>query len=77
MHDAIAFERAGIPAAVIVEDLFSKAALAKARALGMPDYKPIIVPHPIGGASEAANKGRALTELVVAWLREGPSAEEG
>ena len=71
MHDAIAFERAGIPSAVVVEDLFEAAAGAKRRMMGMPELAPVIVPHPLGAADEAERKGRAAAPQVIAWLTEG------
>ena len=71
MHDAITFERAGIPAAVVVEDLFEAAAGAKRRMMGMPELEPVIVPHPLGVAAEAERKGRVAAPSVIAWLTEG------
>ena len=76
MHDAIAFERVGIPAAVVVEDLFEAAAGAKRRMMGMPEIEPVIVPHPLGAADESERKGRAAAPRVIAWLTEGTLGDD-
>ncbi len=72
MHDAVQFEKAGIPAVVVVEDVFSQLANAKSKLMGMPDYQPIIVKHPIGTNEEAGKKGREIIDRAVDWLCNGP-----
>lgn len=47
MHDGIFFENAGIPSAVFATTEFSNAALAQAKALGLPEFRVILVEHPI------------------------------
>lgn len=47
MHDGIFFENAGIPSAVFATTEFSNAALAQAKALGLPQFRVILVEHPI------------------------------
>ena len=59
MHDGIFFEKAGIPSAVFATTEFSNAALAQARALGLPDFKVILVEHPIQPLTPEEVHGRA------------------
>lgn len=47
MHDGVFFEDQGRPTATIVTAEFARAAQAQAAALGLPDYRPIVIPHPI------------------------------
>ena len=47
MHDGIAFEKAGIPAAVIATTEFENAACAQADALGLGGFQAVFVEHPI------------------------------
>lgn len=47
MHDGIFFEHAGVPSAVFATTEFSNAALAQAKALGLPEFRVILVEHPI------------------------------
>ncbi len=59
MHDGIFFEKAGIPSAVFATTEFSNAALAQAKALGMPDFTVILVEHPIQPLTPEEVHGRA------------------
>jgi hypothetical protein len=47
VHDGVFFEDQGIPTATVVSSEFVNAARAQAQALGAPDYKPVVVSHPI------------------------------
>ncbi|GIX46906.1 MAG: hypothetical protein KatS3mg131_1117 [Candidatus Tectimicrobiota bacterium] len=47
MHDGVAFEKAGKPAAVFATTEFADAARAQAAALGLPAFEVILVDHPI------------------------------
>jgi hypothetical protein len=47
VHDTIAFEQRGIPAAVIITQAFTNAALFQFRAKGMAGHPYIALPHPI------------------------------
>lgn len=65
--DGIAFEAAGVPAAVICTDAFRVSADAMARLQGSPDYTYVCTPHPVApldadGVRERARQ--ALPELV-------------
>ena len=59
MHDGIFFEKASIPSAVFATTEFSNAALAQAKALGLPDFKVILVEHPIQPLTPEEVYGRA------------------
>jgi hypothetical protein len=47
VHDVVRLESQGIPTAAIGTDPFIDEALEQARLLGMPDYRMILIPHPI------------------------------
>ena len=47
MHDGVFFEDQGLPTATVISSEFVKAARAQAGALGAPEYKTVVVPHPI------------------------------
>ena len=59
MHDGIFFENAGIPSAVFATTEFSNAALAQAKALGLPQFRVILVEHPIQPLTPEEVHGRA------------------
>jgi len=43
----VALEAAGIPTAAVATEPFLDEALEQARVLGMPDYRVVLVPHPV------------------------------
>ncbi len=43
----VALERLGIPTAAVATEPFADEALEQARLLGMPDYRMVLVPHPV------------------------------
>jgi hypothetical protein len=43
----VRLERLGIPTAAVATEPFVDEALEQARLLGMPDYRMILIPHPI------------------------------
>jgi hypothetical protein len=51
--DGILFEKEGVPAAAIVTDLFSETGSAMAASWGVPQYKFLVMPHPIANLTEA------------------------
>jgi hypothetical protein len=54
LHDSIAAERQGVPAIAVMTERFVSAADLMCRVAGMPDYKFIIIGHPISSASDDA-----------------------
>lgn len=70
MHDTIWFESNRRPAVFVASSEFEQAATAQAAALGLPEVRRIIVPHPIQDATddEMRAKADAIVEAVVAAL---------
>ncbi|HEY7063072.1 MAG TPA: hypothetical protein VII06_16455 [Chloroflexota bacterium] len=70
MHDGIALEHRGTPAAVICTDAFERMGRATAAVAGLPDYPFLMVPHPVGRLGPDALRARAEAALpgVVALL---------
>ncbi|HEY6397718.1 MAG TPA: hypothetical protein VIX82_09725 [Solirubrobacteraceae bacterium] len=52
MHDTVRLERLGIATAAVATAPFLDEALEQARLLGMPDYRMVLVPHPVQLLSE-------------------------
>jgi hypothetical protein len=79
VHDGIAFERRGIPAAVICTEPFQRMGRATAAVAGLPDYAFLLVPHPMGRLRPEELRVRAEETLpaVVALLvaRPAPAVE--
>jgi hypothetical protein len=71
--DGILFEKAGVPAASIVTDVFEHTGRAMAEAWGVPHYKFLAMPHPIANLSEAQLDQRAheIAQDVVKLLLQG------
>jgi hypothetical protein len=46
-------ERQGVPAVGVMTVRFANAAELMSRVLGMPDYKFVVIDHPISSASDA------------------------
>ncbi len=47
VHDVIRFEKKGIPTVNIGTDAFTDESEEQSRLLGMPDYNPVWVAHPV------------------------------
>ena len=47
VHDAVRLERRGIPTAVVGTEPFLDEAIEQARVLGMPDYRAVLIAHPV------------------------------
>ncbi len=59
MHDGITFEQFGKPAVVLCTYPFEVTAKNIARVLGVPDYRFVMVEHPIGSCTLAEIQVRA------------------
>jgi hypothetical protein len=72
--DGIAFEAAGVPAAVICSDAFRVSADAMARVQGSPGYTYVTTPHPVAPLDSDGVRERARTALpeLVGLLTEVP-----
>jgi hypothetical protein len=47
VHDVVRLESLGIPTAAVGTEPFIDEALEQARLLGMPDYRMVLIAHPI------------------------------
>lgn len=59
MHDGIALEGLGVPAAVICTQEFVPTARAQAAISGNAEYPFVVVPHPVGSLTGADLRKRA------------------
>ncbi len=59
VHDAIEFEKRGIPAAVIITQAFRNAAIFQFKSKGMEGHAYVEMPHPVSNLSQ--DDMRALT----------------
>jgi hypothetical protein len=59
MHDAIALEGLGVPAAVIVTEAFLHEARMQRAALGMEGMEPAVIAHPLSTLSDGQIGERA------------------
>ena len=69
LRDVIAFEEAGRPGVLVASSVFADAAAAQAEALGAPDARRVLVPHPIQDRHDdelRAMAREAVDDLVAA-----------
>jgi hypothetical protein len=52
LHDAITAEKQGVPAIGVMTTRFVSAAEMMCRVLGIPNYKIVVIGHPISSASD-------------------------
>ena len=73
MHDAIAAERLGIPAAAVMTDRFVRSADVVASVNGLPDYPFTVIEHPVANNSDEVlrKKAEIAVKQIVAVLTEG------
>ncbi len=76
MLDSIVFEQQGVPSASIVTHVFIVTGKAMARTWGVPDFKFLVLPHPIANLTPEQMDQRAaeITPQVVALLLQGQQA---
>jgi hypothetical protein len=60
VHDAIEFEKRGIPATVIITQAFRNAALFQFKSKGMEGHAYIEMPHPVSNLSADAMRALSL-----------------
>lgn len=53
LADAIRVEAAGVPATVVISDVFVAHVASFAKTLGMPGYHSAVVPHPVSSKDDA------------------------
>lgn len=73
--DGIAFERAGLPAAVVLTDAFLTTGRMMAEVQGAPDYEWITTQHPMASLTEdeVRERARGLLSQVVGSLVGSPA----
>jgi hypothetical protein len=71
--DGIVLEKARVPAASIVTDVFEATGRAMAVQWGLPHYKFLMMPHPIANLTEAQldQRAREILPEVVKLLLQG------
>ena len=76
MLDAIILEKAGIPAVPIITDAFENTAREMAELWGIPDFRFVMMPHPLGSLTPAGISQRVddLIPVVLNLLRQGQPA---
>lgn len=70
MHDGVALEGLGLPAAVVVTSEFTREAAVQRQALGMPDLLPVVIEHPLSTLTESeidARADAAVAAAIDAW----------
>jgi hypothetical protein len=70
LRDAVAFERLGVPAAVVITDAFVGHVARFSDALGLPGYPALVVPHPVSSKAHdhLARLAAGLADAAVAQL---------
>jgi hypothetical protein len=71
--DAILLEKAGIPAIPVITDAFDNTAKEMAELWGVPEFRFVMMPHPMGSLDDGAIAQRAegLVADVTGLLLEG------
>jgi hypothetical protein len=63
LHNATELEKLGIPTAVLCTEPFALTATSMARRRGFPNYRYVLVEHPLSSAQPAAIRQRAEKAL--------------
>ena len=73
MLDGILLEKAGVPSASIITDVFELTGRAMAEQWGLPYYKYLAMPHPIANLTEAEldQRAREIAPEVVKLILQG------
>ena len=76
VHDVVRLEQRGIPTAAVGTEPFLDEALEQAQLLGMPDYRMVLVEHPIQilATEDVHARADAAFEAIVARLTAQPAA---
>jgi hypothetical protein len=64
MHDALAAERRGIPAAAVMTDRFTVTADAVVELNGLARYAYVVIPHPIANDTDDELKTKAEASVA-------------
>ena len=73
MLDAILLEKAGIPTVPVITDAFDNTAKEMAELWGVPEFRFVMMPHPMGSLSDddIARRAEGLVAHVTGLLLEG------
>ena len=73
MLDSIVFEQHGVPSASIITEVFKVTGKAMAATWGLPEFRFIMMPHPIANLTPAQldQRAEAILPEVVKLLLEG------
>lgn len=73
MLDAVILEKAGIPAIPIVTDAFDSTAKEMAELWGVPDFRFVMMPHPLASLTpeQIDRYAQGLIDKVLGLLQEG------
>lgn len=76
MLDAVLLEKAGVPAVPIITAAFESTAKEMAELWGVPEFRFVAMPHPLGSltAEHIEDRARGLIEPVLALLQDGQGA---
>jgi hypothetical protein len=71
--DAVMLEKAGIPAIPVLTDAFDSTAREMAQLWGVPDFRFVMMPHPLASLTEAQvdERATALVEHILNLLHQG------
>jgi len=71
--DGILLEKAGVPSAAIVTDVFEVTGRAMAEQWGLPYYRFLAMPHPIANLTEAEleQRAREIAPALVKLILQG------
>ena len=73
MHNATELEKLGVPTAVLCTEPFDNTAKSMARRRGFPNYRYVLVEHPLSSARPEGIRARAqkaLPEIIAIMLGE-------
>lgn len=73
MLDGILLEKAGVPSAAIVTDVFEVTGRAMAEQWGVPYYRFLVMPHPIANLTDSQldQRAREIVSEVAKLLLQG------
>ena len=73
MLDAVILEKAGVPAIPILTNAFESTAREMAGLWGVPDFRFVMMPHPLASLTpeEVERRADELLDKVLGLLREG------
>jgi hypothetical protein len=74
--DSVILEKAGIPTVPVVTDAFESTAREMAELWGVPDFRFVMMPHPLASlqAEGIAQRADDLIEKVLTLLQQGQPA---